>query len=99
MICGNFRIAAILARALAVDYFVYRVGLNTGMLAAAMQGVDGFVFTAGIGENSPKIRAAIAAGLAWLGVSLDPEANANNLQTISRRDSRVRSTSCRPTKS
>lgn len=73
----------------AVDYFVYRVGLNAGMLAAAMQGVDGFVFTAGIGENSPKTRSAIAARLAWLGVSLDPEANANNLQTISRRDSRV----------
>ena len=73
----------------AVDYFVYRVGLNAGMLAAAMQGVDGFVFTAGIGENSPKARAAISTKLAWLGVSLDPEANANNLQTISRRDSRV----------
>ena len=44
----------------AVDYFVYRVGLNAGMLAAALQGIDGFVFTAGIGENSPQIRAAIA---------------------------------------
>ncbi len=73
----------------AVDYFVYRVGLNAGMLAAAMQGVDGFVFTAGIGENSPKTRGAISAKLAWLGVSLDPEANASNAQTISRRDSRV----------
>ncbi len=60
----------------AVDYFVYRVGLNAGMLTAAMQGVDGFVFTAGIGENSPKIRAAIAQKLAWLGVSLDAAANA-----------------------
>ena len=38
----------------AVDYFVYRVGLNAGMLAAALQGIDGFVFTAGIGENSPR---------------------------------------------
>ena len=38
----------------AVDYFVYRAGLNAGMLAAALQGIDGFVFTAGIGENSPR---------------------------------------------
>jgi acetate kinase len=73
----------------AVDYFVYRVGLNAGMLAAALQGIDGFVFTAGIGENSPQIRAAIAGKLAWLGVSLDAAANAENKLLISRRDSRL----------
>ena len=52
--------------AFAIDYFVYRVGLNAGMLAAALQGLDAFVFTAGIGENSATIRARIAeqAGLA-----------------------------------
>ena len=43
---------------LAVDYFVHRAGLCTGMLAAALGGLDAFVFTAGIGENSPVIRAA-----------------------------------------
>jgi acetate kinase len=75
--------------AFAVEYFVYRIGLNAGMLAAAMQGVDGFVFTAGIGENSVKIRAAIAEKLAWLGVSLDRAANAENRSLISRPDSRV----------
>ena len=48
---------------LAVDYFVYRVGLNAGMLAAALQGLDAFVFTAGIGENSVLIRARIAEQL------------------------------------
>src|SRR6187551_1331373 len=53
---------------LAVDYFVYRIGLNAGMLAAALQGLDGFVFTAGIGENSARIRASIVEQLAWLGV-------------------------------
>src|SRR5262249_51085490 len=37
----------------AIDYFVYRVGLFAGMLAAALGGLDAFVFTAGIGENSP----------------------------------------------
>ena len=73
----------------AVDYFVYRVGLNAGMLAAALQGIDGFVFTAGIGENSPQIRAAIASKLAWLGVSLDAAANAENKLLISRPDSRL----------
>ena len=73
----------------AVDYFVYRVGLNAGMLAAALQGVDGFVFTAGIGENSPQVRAAIASKLAWLGVSLDAAANAENKLLISRPDSRL----------
>ena len=49
---------------LAVEYFVYRVGLNAGMLAAALQGLDAFVFTAGIGENSVSIRARIAEQLA-----------------------------------
>ena len=43
--------------AFAIDYFVYRIGLNAGMLAAALQGLDAFVFTAGIGENSVSIRA------------------------------------------
>ena len=74
---------------LAVDYFVYRVGLNSGMLAAAMAGVDGFIFTAGIGENSPKLRGAIAERLAWLGVSLDSSANAEGGPLISRPDSRI----------
>jgi acetate kinase len=74
---------------LAVDYFVYRVSLNAGMLAAAMQGVDGFVFTAGIGENSPQIRAAIVKKLGWLGASLDGDANAAGKLVISRPDSRL----------
>ena len=73
----------------AVDYFVYRVGLNAGMLAAALGGLDAFVFTAGIGENSPTIRARIAEKLAWLGVVLDPAANADRKSLISRPDSRV----------
>lgn len=73
----------------AVDYFVYRVSLNAGMLAAALQGIDGFVFTAGIGENSPQIRAAIASKLTWLGASLDEAANSENKLMISRPDSRL----------
>src|SRR5499433_2962803 len=62
--------------ALALDYFVYRVGLNAGMLAAALGSAAAFVFTAGIGENSPTMRARIADRLAWLGVALDADANA-----------------------
>jgi acetate kinase len=73
----------------AVDYFVYRASLNTGMLAAALQGIDAFVFTAGIGENSVGIRARIAEKLAWLGVALDPSENAKHAQLISMPGSRV----------
>jgi acetate kinase len=74
---------------LAVDHFVYRVGLNAGMLAAALGGLDAFVFTAGIGENSPQIRARIAEKLAWLGALLDPADNAAGKQVISKPESRV----------
>jgi acetate kinase len=72
----------------ALDYFAYRIGLEAGRLAAALGGVDGFVFTAGIGENSPTMRARIAKHLAWLGAELDPQANTRG-PVISRRDSRV----------
>jgi len=75
--------------AFAVDYFVYRVGLHAGMLAAALQGIDAFVFTAGIGENSSAIRARIAEKLAWLGVSLDAAENGKHALKISHSGSRV----------
>jgi acetate kinase len=74
---------------LAIDYFVYRIGLNAGMLAAALQGLDAFVFTAGIGENSVRIRARIADQLGWLGVTLDPAENSSHARLISRSDSRI----------
>lgn len=73
----------------AIDYFVYRVGLNAGMLAAALQGLDAFVFTAGIGENSMRIRARIADQLKWLGVTLDPAENSRHARLISSSDSRI----------
>jgi acetate kinase len=74
---------------LAIDYFVYRIGLNAGMLAAALQGLDAFVFTAGIGENSVRIRARIADLLRWLGVTLDETENSRHARLISRSDSRI----------
>lgn len=67
----------------AIDYFVYRAALNAGLLAAALEGLDGFVFTAGIGENSSAIRERIAKKLGWLGVQLDPAENANHSVKIS----------------
>jgi acetate kinase len=75
--------------AFAIDYFVYRIGLNAGMLGAALQGLDAFVFTAGIGENSVSIRARIAEKLAWLGVALDPAENSKHAVKISRSDSPI----------
>jgi acetate kinase len=73
----------------AIDYFIYRVGLNAGMLAAALQGLDAFVFTAGIGENSASLRACVVEQLGWLGATLDPVANTRNDRLISRSDSRL----------
>jgi len=77
------------AAAFAIDYFVYRVGLHAGMLAAALGGLDAFVFTAGIGENSAMIRARIADKLGWLGAELDPTSNAAARAEISTPASRV----------
>jgi acetate kinase len=74
---------------LALDHFVYRISLFAGMLAGAMGGIDGFVFTAGIGENAPAIREAVAKRLAWLGLDLDLKANADGETRISREGSRV----------
>jgi acetate kinase len=73
----------------ALDYFCYRVGLHAGMLAAALGGLDAFVFTAGIGENSAEIRARIAAKLSWLGATLDAKANAAHGPRISAPESKV----------
>ena len=73
----------------ALDYFAYRVGLFAGMLAASLGGIDAFVFTAGVGENSPDMRARIAKKLGWLGVALDTDANARGDARISNPESRV----------
>jgi acetate kinase len=59
----------------AVDLFVYRIGRELGSLAAATQGVDALVFTAGIGEHSALIRERVCSQARWLGVELDPAAN------------------------
>jgi acetate kinase len=74
---------------LAVDYFVYQAAKQVGALAAALGGVDGLVFTAGIGENSAEIRKRICAASAWLGIDFDESANAARGPRISKTGSRV----------
>src|SRR4030095_6308077 len=74
---------------LAVDYFVYRAAKEIGALTAALGGVDGLVFTAGIGENSPEIRKRICQASAWLGIELDDEANARSGPRLSTNASTV----------
>ena len=68
---------------LAVDYFVYSAAKEIAALAAVLGGIDGLVFTAGIGENSTEIRRRICEACKWLGVELDAEANANRGPRIS----------------
>jgi len=77
------------AARLAVDYFVYRAAKEIGALAAALGGVDGLVFTAGIGENSAEVRRRIGEASRWLGIEIDPAANERADTKISRGGSRV----------
>jgi len=77
------------AARLAVDYFVRRAAMEIGALAAVLGGVDGIVFTAGIGENSAPIRARIGEACRWLGLEIDETANAARGPRISSPGSRV----------
>jgi acetate kinase len=71
------------AAAEAIELFVYRIVREIGSLAAALGGLDGLIFTGGIGENDPAIRAEVAAGCGWLGVELDPARNEKGAGRIS----------------
>jgi acetate kinase len=74
---------------LALDFMAYRASRELGSLAAALSGLDGLVFTAGIGENSPDMRARICSRAAWLGIELDATANERGGPRISSSKSRV----------
>jgi acetate kinase len=74
---------------LAVDYFVYRAAKEIGALASVLSGIDGLVFTAGIGENSAEIRKRICEASAWLGIELNHEANTRKDARISRTGSPI----------
>jgi acetate kinase len=67
----------------AIELFTYRVALEAGGMATALGGLDGLVFSAGIGAHAAPIRAEICSRLAWLGLRLDAEANAAGRSCIS----------------
>jgi acetate kinase len=71
------------AARLAIDYFIYRSAESLAGLCVAIRGMEALVFTAGIGENSPAIRAGICERLAWLGITIDAPSNAVNARCIS----------------
>ncbi|HEY7303634.1 MAG TPA: acetate/propionate family kinase [Bryobacteraceae bacterium] len=77
------------AARLALDYFVYRAAKEIGALAAVLGGIDGLVFTAGIGENSAEMRRRICESSVWLGIELDAKANSRKGPCISTRGSKV----------
>lgn len=73
----------------AIDLFVFRAAREVAALSATLGGLDGLVFTAGIGENEPTVRAEICARLAWLGVEIDPGFNRDGQGRISPESSSV----------
>lgn len=74
----------------ALGYFTERIRQETGRLAAALGGLDALVFTAGIGENSARVRAEVCEGLRWMGIDLHRDRNAGGVGQISTDGSRVR---------
>ncbi|WP_428928032.1 acetate/propionate family kinase [Marinibacterium sp. SX1] len=60
----------------AIAYFAGRIRRELGSLAAALGGLDGLVFTGGIGEHSALVRQRVCAGMGWIGIDIDPAANA-----------------------
>lgn len=74
---------------LAVEYFIYHIARTAGALAVSMGGIDGIVFTAGIGEHSVPVRARVLQRLAWLGFELDEDANEKGGGRITTSNSRL----------
>ncbi|MCA8927621.1 MAG: hypothetical protein KDC18_06080, partial [Alphaproteobacteria bacterium] len=73
----------------AIDVYIHQIAKQTCALAGTLGGLDGMVFTAGIGEHQPAIRAGVLAKLAWLGFSLDAAANAQGGPRLTTADSRA----------
>jgi acetate kinase len=74
------------AALLAVEVYLHRLRREIAAMAAAMNGIDALVFTGGVGEHSSEIRAAAAAGLEFLGLTLDPDRNQATADAIISRD-------------
>lgn len=81
VVSGDMRVILDAARAghqaaqLAIDVYLHRLRREIASMSAAMNGLDALVFTGGVGEHSPPIRAAAVAGLDFLGISIDPDRN------------------------
>ncbi|CAN7783082.1 acetate/propionate family kinase [Caballeronia sp. LjRoot34] len=73
----------------ALDLFAFRIAGEAARLATTLGGLDCLIFTAGIGEHQPEVRAAICERLAWFGVEIDHRANADNASVISSERSRI----------
>ena len=79
--------------AMAIEMFAYRTAQLIMEMTQANEGMDTIAFSAGIGENSPRMRAEVAKKLAWMGVEIDPELNAirsDDVRTISTPESKIR---------
>ena len=74
----------------ALELFCFRIAGEIARLAATLGGLDAVVFTAGVGENQPSVRAAVARRLGWLGLELDEAANALNARSIGAAGARVK---------
>ena len=73
----------------AIDYFIDRVAREAASLATVLGGLDGLVFTGGIGEHQPAIRAGVASRMARMGLAIDSRANEEGVERITAPDSRV----------
>jgi acetate kinase len=73
----------------AFDIFVYRVKKYIGSYTVAMGGLDALVFTGGIGENSPEVRAEVCNGLEFMGIEIDEQRNKNRETILSTDSSRI----------
>jgi acetate kinase len=77
------------AAAEAIALFVYRIVREIGSMAAALGGIEGLIFTGGIGENDAVVRARVAEGCRWLGVEIDATRNSRSSGMINADHSRV----------
>jgi acetate kinase len=73
----------------AIELFIYRISRELGSMAAALGGLDAVVFTGGIGENAPSIRARVCRAASWLGIELDAATNDQGGPQISQLTSQV----------
>ena len=73
----------------AIDLFAFGAARETAAMANSLGGIECFVFTGGIGEHTPEVRALVCERLAWLGFDLDPTANQRPNGPINRPGGRV----------